>query len=270
MMEKWIERWETALGVAPRLSNFFSSREARTVLREFENCAETKGDVEVLAFLLIFFVWPETEWKKKGPSLQTLTSTARSLEQCHRRLAALVRTGLLGEPEAVTQICDQLQGWALHLRGRAHETPETAVMMGQSWMSGRPPGAKRHRAKRQVVFFLTHYFHTLGCSVPPWHVITQFFILTNLAPATATDKHIATWWSNVIRREHRIGGTETLAPHQQDHLRWFEDCKAQVWADSRNGSALVVSSSPLTHGDQTLLDKDQFHQGGSGALDRPR
>jgi hypothetical protein len=111
------------------------------------------------------------------------------------------------------------------LRAQAREAPETAVMMGRSWMSGRPPGPKR-----QVVFFLTSYFHTLGCAVPPWPIITQFLMLTHLAPATATEKHIATWWSNVTRRVMRTEGTEDLAAHQHDHLKWFEDFKVSVWS----------------------------------------
>ena len=79
MDDRWIERWETGIGVAPRLSTFFSSPEARTILREFKSCANTEGDVEVLAFLLIFYVWPE-QGRTRRPSPQTLKHTARSLE----------------------------------------------------------------------------------------------------------------------------------------------------------------------------------------------
>ena len=243
-MEKWIERWEIVLGVAPRLHDFFSSSEARTILREFESCAETKGDVEVLAFLLIFYVWPETE-RKRRPSCQTLREVARSLKQSSRKIATLADTGLLGSPETVQQTCDRLQQWATHLTAQARGTP--MVMMGNIAMGSPPPAPKRHRAKRQVVFFLTHYFLTLGCSVPPWHVITQFLILTNLAPATATDKHIATWWSNVTQRVMRIEGIDDLAAHQHDHLKWFEDFKVYVWSGSRDGDTPMTSSSPLTY-----------------------
>ena len=227
MMDRWIERWETAMGVAPRLRNFFSSPEARTVLREFKSCADTKGDVEVLAFLLIFFVWPETEWKRR-PSHQTLRETARSLEQCRRRVATLVGTGLLGAPEAVTQTCDKLQQWAAHLNAQVGAMP--MVRIGKILIGGTPPAPKRHRAKRQVVFFLTHYFHTLGGPTPPWRLITKFLVLAKLTPSTATDKHIATWWSNVIRREHRTEGSEPLAPYQEDQVTLFEHFKAHVWS----------------------------------------
>jgi hypothetical protein len=230
MMDTWIEQWDIAMGVAPRLSTFFSSPEARTVLREFESCATTKGDVEVLAFLLIFYVWPETEWKRRRPSPQELKETARALEQCSRRVATLVGTGLLGVPDAVQQTCDRLQEWATHLTAQARGWP--MVSMGNLWIGATPPAAKRHRAKRQVVFFLTHYFHTLGCATPPWRIITRFLILAKLAPSTATDKHIATWWSTVLRREHRTGGAESLAPYQQDQLRLFEHFRDQVWSVS--------------------------------------
>ena len=229
MMDRWIERWETAMGIAPRLSTFFSSSEAHAVLREFESCANTKGDVEVLAFLLIVYVWPETAWKRR-PSSQTLKATARSLEQCRRRVATLIGTGLLGVPEAVQQTCDRLQQWATHLTEQARGWP--MVSIGTLSIGGAPPAAKRHRAKRQVVFFLTHYFHTLGCSTPPWRIITRFLILANLAPSTATDKHIATWWSNVLRREHRSEGAEPLVPYQQDQLKLFEHFKDHVWSVS--------------------------------------
>ena len=230
MMDRWIERWETGIGVAPRLSTFFSSPEARTLLREFKSCANTEGDVEVLAFLLIFYVWPETDRKTGQPSPQTLKATARCLEQCSRRVATLADTGLLGVPETVQQTCDQLQQWAIHLTLEARGWP--MIPMGEFWIGAIPPAAKRHRAKRQVVFFLTHYFHTLGCPTPPWRIITRFLILAKLAPSTTTDQRIATWWSNVTRREHRTEGTVPLAPYQQDQLRLFEHFKNQVWSGS--------------------------------------
>jgi hypothetical protein len=140
MMDKRIERWETASGVAPRLSTFFSSPEARTVLREFESCENVKGDVEVLAFLLILYVWPETEWKKRRPSPQSLKATARSPEQCSRRVAKLVGTGLLGLPVAVRQTCDQLQQWATHLTAEARGWP--MVSIGMYWIGGHSAGGE--------------------------------------------------------------------------------------------------------------------------------
>src|SRR4029077_7014838 len=114
MMDRWIERWETALGVAPRLSAFFASQDARTILRGFKSYANTEGDVEVLAFLLIFYVWPE-QGRTRRPSPQTLKNTARSLKACSRNIARLAGTGLLGAPVIVQQTCDQLLQWAAHL-----------------------------------------------------------------------------------------------------------------------------------------------------------
>src|SRR5438105_4010947 len=105
MMETWITRWETTLGVVPRLTQFFSSPEARTFVRDFEGCGNALGDVEVLAFLLILFVWPET-LSTRQPSPTQLTRTARSLEMCCRQVTTLVDTGVLGLPEQVQQICD--------------------------------------------------------------------------------------------------------------------------------------------------------------------
>ena len=59
----------------------------------------------------------------------------------------------------------------------------------------------------------------------PWRIITRFLILAKLAPPTATDKHIATWWSNVQQREHRKAGTEPLAPFQDSQLILFKHFK---------------------------------------------
>jgi hypothetical protein len=228
--DRWIERWETGIGVAPRLSTFFSSPEAQMVLREFKSYGNTKGDVEVLGFLLIFYVWPETDRKTGRPPPQVLNATARCLEQCRRRIMALDGTGLLEGPEAVQRTCDQLQQWATHLTLKARGWP--MIPMGRFWIGTIPPAAKRHRAKRQVISFLTAYFHALGCAVPPWRMITQFLILTTLAPPTGTEKHIATWWSNVTRREYRTAGAEPLAPYQDDQFKMVEHFKNHVWSGS--------------------------------------
>lgn len=229
--DRWIERWDTGIGVAPRLSTFFSSPDARTVLREFKSYANTtEGDVEVLAFLLIFYVWPETDRKTGRPSPEVLKATARSLEQCSRRVATLADTGLLGVPDAVRQTSDQLQQWATHLTLEARGWP--MVPMGEFHIGAIPPAAKAQRARRQVVSFLTHYFHTLGCSAPPWRLITRFLILTTLAPSTATDQGIGTWWSNTLGREHRTGRMEPLVPYQDDQFKMFEYFKNHVWSGS--------------------------------------
>lgn len=229
-MDRWIQRWDMAMGVAPRLGTFFSSPEARTILREFKSCANTEGDAEVLAFLLIVYVWPETEWKKRRPSPQALKATARSLEQCSRRVATLVGTGLLGVPESVQRTCDQLQQWATHLTAQARGWP--MISIGTTLIGSTPPAAKRHRAKRQVIFFLTHYFHTLGCAAPPWQLITRFLILAKLAPSKATSKGVATVWSNILWREHRADGAEQLTSSQADQLRLFEQVKNQIWSSA--------------------------------------
>jgi hypothetical protein len=228
MMDQQIERWEDSYGLAPRLSHFFSSPEARTLLRDFSSCADAKGDVEVLAFLLIFYVWPEQDGIKL-PSHQTLKDTARSLEDCSRRLRELVETRLLDSPEQVKETSDRLHHWATQLRAQTSGVP--AVTIGpNTWIAENPPTAKRHRAKRRVVFFLTYYFHTLGCRTPPWQVITRFLILAKLLPSTATDKQLATWWSNVIQRHHRGAGAGALRPFQQDQLILFEHFKKEVWS----------------------------------------
>ena len=229
MMETWIRRWETKWGLAPRLSNFFSTPDARTVLREFDSCAGIKGDGEVLAFLLICYVWPE-QGRTRRPSPQSLKRTAWSLKACSRNLATLAGSGVLGVPETVQQTCDHLLRWAAHLTLEARGWPMTPI--GELWIGTLPPAAKRHRAKRQVISFLTYYFETLGCAVPPWRLITRFLILANLAPAIARDKHIATWWSNVLQREHRRAGTEPLASFQESQLTLFAHFKELVWAGS--------------------------------------
>lgn len=234
MDDRWIERWETSIGVAPQLSTFFSSREAHTILREFKSYAKAEGDVEVLAFLLIFYVWPE-QGRTRRPSPVTLKRIARSLKACSRHLATLAGTGLLGVPDTVQQTCDQLLQWAAHLTLEARGWPMTPI--GELWIGTIPPAAKRHRAKRQTISFLTYYFETLGRPVPPWQLITRFLILTKLAPSTARHKHIASWWSNVQQREHRSARTEPLAPFQESQLILFKHFKEHVWSGSPQRSA---------------------------------
>jgi hypothetical protein len=239
MMDRQIERWENSYGVAPRLSNFFSSSEGRTLLRDFASCAEAKGDVEVLAFLLIFYVWPEQDGIKRL-ARQTLIETARSLEDSSRRLREFAETRLFDSPEQINQTSDRLHHWATQLRAKASGVP--AVRIGpNTWIAQNPPAAKRHRAKRRVVFFLTYYFHTLGCRTPPWQLITRFLILAKLLPSTTTDKQLATWWSNVIQRHYRGRGADPLRPFQQDQLILFEHLKKEVW------SASEISGFKRTH-----------------------
>lgn len=228
-METWIQRWETKWGLAPRLSDFFSTPDAHTVLRELKSCGNTMGDGEVLAFLLIVYVWPE-QGRTRRPSPQTLKHIARSLKACSRSLTTLAGSGLLGVPETVHRTCDQLLQWAAHLTLEARGWPMTPI--GTLWIGTSPPAAKRHRAKRQVVFFLTHYFQTLGCPVTPWRIITQFLILAKLAPPTASDQRIGTWWSNLQQREHRKAGTEPLASFQDSQLILFRHFKELVWGGS--------------------------------------
>jgi hypothetical protein len=229
MDDRWIERWETKWGLAPRLSDFFSTPDARTVLRELGSCAGMKGDAEVLAFILIFYVWPE-QGRTRRPSPRTLKHMARSLKLCSRHLATLAGTGLLGVPDTVQQTCDQLRQWAAHLTLEARGWPMTPI--GQLWIGTLPPAAKRHRAKRQTISFLTYYFKTLGRPAPPWQLITRFLILTKLIPSTARHNSIATWWSNVQRREHRSARATPLAPFQESQLVLFQDFKDQVWSGS--------------------------------------
>ena len=51
-------------GSVPSAQRLFFLPEARTVFREFQSCANTEGDGEVLAFLLIFYVWPEKNGRR--------------------------------------------------------------------------------------------------------------------------------------------------------------------------------------------------------------
>ncbi len=239
-METWIQRWETKWGLAPRLSEFFSTPEADTLLREVDSCAEMKGDGEVLAFVLIFYVWPE-QGRIRRPTPNTLKQMARSLTDASQHLATLAGTGLLGLPDTVQQTCDQLQQWAAHLTLEARGWPMTPI--GELWIGTLPPAAKRHRAKRQTISFLTYYFKTLGCAVPPWQLITRFLILTKLAPSTARHDSIATWWSNVQQREHRSARAAPLAPFQESQLVLFQHVKELVWSESPERSALVSSTT---------------------------
>jgi hypothetical protein len=216
--------------VAPRLSDFFASPEARTLLRDFVSSADAQGDVEVLAFLLMFYIWPEQEAIKR-PARQALKETARSLEDSSRRLRDLTETRLSDSPEHIEQTSDRLHHWATQLTAQASGVP--AVTIGPNiWIAQKPPAAKRHRAKRRVVFFLTYYFHRLGCRTPPWQLITRFVILAKLLPSTTSEKQVATWWSNVIQRHQRGRGADPLPPFQQAQFTLFEHLKEEVWSAS--------------------------------------
>jgi hypothetical protein len=227
-MDEWISRWENHFGVAPRLSQFFARPEARALVRTFESEADVRGDVEVLAFLLIVFVWPEEEWQKQpsGPAVQ---EAIRHLEQVRRSLDAVSNTGWLGTAERVHEMRDLLGQWADILRGRIQYM--SSVTIGTLTIGGKPPAQGRQRAKRTVVFFLTSYFETLGYCRTPWDQISQFVILCGLAPPKTTPKEVGTWWSTVLTRHRRAhGDAEPLEPVQQDLFQLFQYYKAVVWS----------------------------------------
>jgi hypothetical protein len=227
MMDTWISRWEARFGVAPRLSEFFADSEARAFLRDFESGADVQGDVEVLAFLLIFMVWPDREWQKQ-PSRPVVQETVRDLEQARRSLGRVSETGWLGTPQRVKEVQEVLRQWAGVLRARATFMP--SITVGTITTGGHPPVRGRQRGKRQVVFFLTYYFKMLGYRRPPWGLMTRFLILCRLVPRRTTAKDVATWWSTVLERHHRQKHDEPLAPVQESFLAWYQQCKASVWS----------------------------------------
>lgn len=237
-MEEWITRWETTFGVAPRLSQFFARPEARALFCAVESEAEVRGDVEVFAFLLIVFVWPEEEWQKQ-PSGSAVQESIRRLEQARRSLASMSNTGWLGTSERVSEVRDLLGQWAGILRARMQYG--SSVTVGTQTIGGNPPVRGRQRGKRKVVFFLTHYFKTLGYRRTPWDQVTRFLILCHLVPKRTKAKEVATWWSTVRQRHRRQHGcAEPLEPAQQGLLQLFHHYKARV------RSSAVLAADRLT------------------------
>ena len=88
------------------------------------------------------------------------------------------------------------------------------------------PNTRRERAKRQVVFFLTGYFTSLGRTRAPWKLITEFLILAGLAGSRTKPKSIATWWSNLLKRE--VTPENPIEPFQKDLILWFQQEKKLV------------------------------------------
>lgn len=237
-MEEWIIRWETTFGVAPRLSQFFASLEARALLRAVESEGEVPGDVEVFAFLLIIFVWPEEEWQKQ-PSWSAVLESIRCLEQAQQSLEPVTNTGWLGSRERVHEVQGLWGQWAGILRARMQY--RSSVTVGRQAIWGNPPARGRHRGKRRVVFFLVHYFQTLSYRRTPWDQIVRFLILCGLVDQGTTGKEVGTWWSTVRdRHQRRYGLAEPLAPAQEGLLLLFQDCKAWVWA-----SAVPIADRPI-------------------------
>lgn len=230
VMEEWISRWETTFGVTPRLSQFFARPEARALCRAVESEAEIRGDVEVFAFLLIVFVWPEEEWEKQpsGPAVQ---EAIRDLEQARRSLGSVSNTGWLGAPERVHEVRDLLGQWARILRVRIQYG--SSITVGTQTIWGKPPARGRQRAKRSVVFFLTSYFKTLGYRRTPWDQITRFLFLCRLVPQKTTAKEVGTWWSTLLKRhERQHGSAEPLEPAQQGLLQLFQHYKTMAWSSA--------------------------------------
>jgi hypothetical protein len=198
------------------------------LVRTFESEADVRGDVEVFAFLLIVFVWPEEAWQKQL-SDSAMHKSIRQLEQVRRSLDSVSNTGWLGTAERVHEIRDLLGQWADILRGRIQYM--SSVTVGTLTIGGKPPAQGRQRAKRTVVFFLTSYFKTLGYRRTPWDQVSQFVILCGLVPQKTTPKDLGTWWSTVLARHRRAyGDAEPLEPVQQGLFQLFQYYQAVVWS----------------------------------------
>jgi hypothetical protein len=88
-----------------------------------------------------------------------------------------------------------------------------------------PSHSKKDRGKRLVVFIIVGYFQHSAKVQPDWKIITDFLEVTGLTPESTSPKRIATWWSNIAKRESH---GDDLKEHQKEWNELFEHVKAEV------------------------------------------
>jgi hypothetical protein len=225
-MESWISQWERYFVIAPRFTEFFSTAQGRELIQTFPG---PKVEAEVLAFLLIRVVWSQ-EKLAKMMSKPDREAMARNLANARRTLQQLHKTPMIGPTEEVTATIQRLEQWERQLKSM----PLVSVGPGR-WIGGEPPARGRHRAKRQVVFFMTRYFYERGIDPPPWSFITAFLCAARLVSAGTNPKTVATWWSNICSRE--VSSDNPIEPHQDSWLRLYAEEQRSVHDAAKQNKA---------------------------------
>ena len=235
-MENWVRQWEEYLGVAPRLSEFFGSSGGRELLKKARQRQkrQVNFDPEVFAFILWFFVWPGEELKKFS-KVKDLKEASHVFRKAKRIVEKLQGNAVFGNPEELQLLFQRLGNLhkvlsqiPKHLQGGGF----FPVKIGKIPIHIKGPisSSKRHLGKRGVVYFLTGYFRKLRCEHPDWEIIWDFLKEAGLEKDHSDPKRLATWWSNVRKREGKEGPTLVSFPgNQESFLILFEYHKEVAW-----------------------------------------
>lgn len=219
--EDWVAAWEGYCGVAPRLTRFFSSEPAHQLVTE---CRKQGLQPQMLAFALIYFVWPAEE-QKKLPAQDTLDQGAAVFSKAAQWLSQHGKKGL--SLPSVDEVTNRLTQYATTLRREI-----IAVSTGNFVIAERPH-SRRDRGKRRAVFFLTGCAQERGIGRPPWAMITKFLTLCGLVPQATKPKTVATWWANCLERDRKQQGRpdtwkSELEEHQEGFYEWFRAMNQEV------------------------------------------
>lgn len=238
--EDWVAAWEGYFGLAPRLTQFFSSEPARRLVAD---CRQQGFQPQMLAFALIYFVWPATD-QKKLPPRKTLDTGAALFSDAAQWLSQHGKEGL--SLPAIDEVTNRLKQYATTLRQEI-----ITVSIGNFAVAERP-FSRRDRGKRRVVFFLTACVWRTAAQ-PPWALITEFLVLCDIVPPATKPKTVATWWSNSLERDRRQKGypdtwESELEMHQDGFYEWFRTTNREV-----EQSWSKTQSSPEITSEQLLL-----------------
>lgn len=207
LIDRSIQQWGQQCGVTARLEQFFNTPAGRALVNDFQASGVAEPDLDVLIFLLIYVVWAGEEWEKV-PRDTKRQDLAKQLRQARRKLYTIKERMHPASVETLTATIKQLEKCERHLN--IHPW----VQVGKVMVWGHPPGPKRYRAKRQVVFFLTGYFRELGYRHPPWALIFKFLQLVGLEKPTTSPKTVSSWWSNTKKRE--VTSENPIEPRQKE------------------------------------------------------
>lgn len=228
-MEKWVRQWEKYLGVAPRLTEFFGSSGGRELLEKVRQRQKRQVNFnpEVFAFILWFFVWPGEELKKFS-KVKDLKEASHVFRKAKKIVEKLQGNAVFGNPEELQLLFQRLDDFHKVL-SQIHRHVQGGglfpVKIGKIPIHTKRPisSSKRHLVKRGVVFFLTGYFRKLRCERPDWEIIWDFLKEAGLVSGQPNPKGLASWWSNVRKREEKEGQTIVSFPeNQKSFLILFE------------------------------------------------
>ena len=224
-MEKWIQQWEYSFGVAPRLSEFFSSPGGKDLLKEFVTKKEgrTDADPQILAFLLVFWIWPGIDLECM-PSREEQKQEMKTVKKAVRSLRTSERSGLVTGSQEGSVTSDELKGCVRNLEKQLQFPP--SVLMGNLRFSGSFLNKKRESVRTYAVMILTGYFEYLNWPKPPWKIITKFLVLTGLVKKNSSSKHIASWWSKTKGGSNDHRGT--IDVHQESWVKLFLDVQDKM------------------------------------------